>query len=60
MAKMKVGTVDEQDNHVIELVLKGVNIIMTKCSEVSESLKQVLTDETNLLFKLTHHKIFKI
>ncbi len=32
MAKKKLGTVDEEDNKVIELVLKGINVVLLKSS----------------------------
>lgn len=39
----KAGEVDEEDNKVIELVLKGVNIIMVKSAHSADSdLSKVL------------------
>lgn len=32
MAKKKLGTIDEEDNKVIELVLKGINVVLIKSS----------------------------
>ena len=61
LARAKKGEVDDEDNKVIELVLKGVNIILLKSgSRVDADLRKVLTEQTNLLFKLTHHKVFRI
>ena len=58
---MKKGEVDEEDNKVIELVLKGINIVMIKSSSrMDAQLKSLLEKQTNLLFKLTHHKVFRI
>jgi len=59
-ARRKVGSVDEEDNKVIELVLKGVNVIMQKCNQNNDDLKEILEEQTNLLFRLSHHKVFKI
>ena len=57
----------ETDNKVAELVLKGVNILMTKSSDSldlmsphNSELKKMIEDETNVLFMLTHHSAFKI
>ena len=59
--KNKSGEVDEEDNKVIELVLKGINIVMVKSNtRMDEELKSLLEKQTNLLFKLTHHKVFRI
>ena len=59
--KNKKGEVDEEDNKVIELVLKGINTVLLKSSsQLDSQLKQLLENQTNLLFKLTHHKVFKI
>ncbi len=61
MAKKKLGTVDEEDNKVIELVLKGINVVLLKSSsKLDTQLKNLLETQTNLLFKLTHHKVFRI
>ena len=58
----KTGEVDEEDNKVIELVLKGVNIIMQKSSSnvVDDDLRKVIDLQIDILFKLTHHKVFRI
>ena len=46
---------------MIELVLKGINTVLLKSSsQLDSELKQLLETQTNLLFKLTHHKVFKI
>jgi len=60
-AKKKKGEISEEDNKVIELVLKGINIVMIKSStKMDAQLKELLEKQTNLLFKLTHHKVFRI
>ena len=47
---------------MIELVLKGVNIIMQKssASTVDDDLKKVIDMQIDILFRLTHHKVFRI
>jgi len=41
--KNKLGEVDEEDNKVIELVLKGINIVMAKSSsKMDANLKELL------------------
>ena len=60
-AQKKRGEVDQEDNKVIELVLKGINVVLTKSSsQIDNKLKGLLEQQTNLLFKLTHHKVFRI
>lgn len=60
-AKKKKGEVSEEDNKVIELVLKGINVVMVKSNtKIDNQLKQLLEKQTNMLFKLTHHKVFRI
>jgi hypothetical protein len=58
----KAGDVDEEDNKVIELVLKGVNIILQKSSSnvVDDDLRKVIDMQIDILFRLTHHKVFRI
>jgi len=57
----RAGDVDEEDNKVIELVLKGVNTIMQKSSSrMDDDLKKVLDKQIDILFRLTHHKVFRI
>lgn len=62
---------EQEDNKVAELVLKGVNTLMSKCSEQlfdSEStgessaaeLRRLIDEETFSLFTLTHHDVFRI
>ena len=59
--KNKLGQVDEEDNKVIELVLKGINVVMAKSSsQMDDQLKSLIEKQTNLLFRLTHHKVFRI
>lgn len=50
-----------------ELVLKGVNILMNRCkigrtvlTDENSELHKMLEDETNVLFKLAHHNVFRI
>ena len=59
---MKKGDVCEEDNRVIELVLKGVNVLLVKSGMSSdpEQLTSVLTNDIDILFKLSHHNIFRI
>lgn len=60
-ARKKRGEVDEEDNKAVELVLKGVNIVIQKSpSKMDQDLKVLLEKQTNLLFKLTHHGVFRI
>lgn len=60
-ATSKSGDIDEEDNKVIELVLKGVNIILIKSAkEVDSDLNRVLDQQVDILFRLTHHKVFRI
>jgi len=56
----KGGDVDEEDNKVIELVLKGVNIIMQRGSSGDTDLAKVIDKQVDILFRLTHHKVFRI
>ena len=43
LAKRKVGEVSEEDNKVIELVLKGINVVMSKSStKMDAQLKELL------------------
>ena len=42
-------------------MLKGVNIIMQKSiSRMDDDLKKVLDRQIDILFRLTHHKVFRI
>jgi len=59
LKKRKGSELDEEDNKVIELVLKGINIIMIKTSDTKE-LQKILADQTDILFKLSHHKVLRI
>ena len=60
-ARKKKGEVSEEDNKVIELVLKGINVVLVKSNtKMDANLKELLEKQTNLLFKLTHHKVFRI
>ena len=57
---------EENDNKVAEIVLKGVNVLMTKCEgfddmiRTNQDLRSLIEEETNVLFQLTHHTAFKI
>jgi hypothetical protein len=61
------GDIDQDENKIVEQILKGVNVLMQKSkSDIRLSnhhgseLKQLLDDEMNTLFKLTHHNVFRI
>jgi ribosome biogenesis protein MAK21 len=61
------GDIDEAENKVVELVLKGVNVVMNKSkadlrssSAHGQELRKLLESETDTLFRLTHHKVFRI
>mmetsp|Transcript_5700 Transcript_5700/g.9039 ORF Transcript_5700/g.9039 Transcript_5700/m.9039 type:complete len:243 (+) Transcript_5700:1082-1810(+) len=61
------GDIDESSNKIVELILKGINILMTKSkqdlmvgSPHGAELNQLLEAEMNTLFKLTHHNVFRI
>jgi hypothetical protein len=41
-------------------VLKGINILLLKSSGDSSELQAIITQQTDLLFKLSHHKVFRI
>ena len=55
----KACDVDEEDNKVVELVLKGINNMLTKHKSDSEITK-IIDAQTDMLFKLSHHKVFRI
>lgn len=55
----KGNEIDEEDNKVIELVLKGINIIIIKTTDNKE-LQTIIQDQTDLLFKLSHHNVLRI
>ena len=59
---MKYGEVDQEDNKVLDLVLKGVYTVMLKSQsmEIDHDVKKMIEAQINILFKLTHHKVFKI
>ena len=56
------GDVNEEDNRAIELVLKGVNVLLVKSglSANPHELTAMLGDDINILFKLSHHTVFRI
>ena len=60
------GDIDESDNKIVELILKGVNILMVSSKQdltiggSSGELRGILEEEMNTLFKLTHHNVFRI
>ena len=61
------GYIDEEDNKLVEVILKGVNILMQKskadlrmASSQGQELRKLLDDEMATLFKLTHHNVFRI
>ena len=52
-----------------ELVLKGVNVLMSKCSaqlfdstgaDSSVEMRRLIEEETYSLFLLSHHEVFRI
>ncbi len=70
-ANFKPDELDQEDNKVAELVLKGVNILVTKCSQQlfgnmssgsdsSKEIARLIEEETNSLFRLSHHEVFRI
>ena len=59
LKKKKGSELEEEDNKVIELVLKGINIIMLKTTDTKE-IQRILSDQTDILFKLSHHKVLRI
>jgi hypothetical protein len=69
-AKPATKELDQEDNKVAELVLKGVNILMAKCSEQlfdstggessSAEMRRLIEEETMSLFRLAHHDVLRI
>lgn len=69
-AKPATNELDQEDNKVAELVLKGVNILMAKCSEQlfdstggessSAEMRRLIEEETMSLFRLAHHDVLRI
>jgi len=59
LTKRRGTDLDEEDNKVIELVLKGINHILLKAADAKE-LHTIIQEQSDMLFKLTHHKVFKI
>jgi hypothetical protein len=59
---MKKGEISEEDNRVIELVLKGVNTLLVKSGLTgnAHSMIEMLENDINTIFKLSHHKVFRI
>ena len=60
------GDIDQSENKIVEQVLKGINVLMTHSkAELAmggkdSELKKLLEEEMNMLFKLTHHNVFRI
>ena len=64
------GELEQEDNKIAELVLKGVNILVTKCSAQlfgqytndasGVEMRRLIEEETNSLFRLSHHEVFRI
>ena len=50
---------NEEDNKVVELVLKGINLVMTNTDDIS-AIHKILEEQIDILFKLTHHKVLRI
>ena len=61
-AAMTKGEVSEEDNRVIELVLKGVNVLLVKSGLTGNAHEMIsmLENDINTIFKLSHHKVFRI
>jgi hypothetical protein len=59
LRRRKTSEVDEEDNKVVELVLKGINIILVKAGDAKD-LHTIINEQADLLFKLTHHKVLRI
>jgi len=58
MQKIKEnGDIDEEENKIIEAILKGINVLIINSSA---EIKAMLTEEIDTLFKLTHHTVFRI
>jgi len=62
----KNGDIDDQDNREVEMILKGINILMQQSKQdltmggEKNELKLLLEAEMDTLFKLTHHNVFRI
>mmetsp|Transcript_13083 Transcript_13083/g.22071 ORF Transcript_13083/g.22071 Transcript_13083/m.22071 type:complete len:113 (+) Transcript_13083:998-1336(+) len=61
------GDISQEENKIIEQILKGINILMLKSksdirmgSQQGAELRSLIDEETNTLFKLTHHNVFRI
>ena len=61
------GDIDEEENKIVEQILKGVNLLMTKSktdlrmnTRLGSELRKLLEVETDTLFRLTHHNVFRI
>jgi hypothetical protein len=54
--------VSEEDSRVLELVLKGVNVLLVKSGMANNAaeLTRVLENDINILFKLSHNNVFRI
>lgn len=62
LASQQKGDVNEEDARVLELVLKGVNVLLVKAGMASNAseLCKVLGNDIDILFKLSHHHTFRI
>ena len=64
------GDIDQEENKIVEQILKGVNILMLKSKDElrgsglpgarTSELRDLLEEEMNTLFRLTHHNVFRI
>lgn len=61
------GNIDQEENTVVELILKGVNSLMLSSkqdlrmnSPAGQRLRNLLETEMDNLFRLTHHNVFRI
>lgn len=59
---LQKGDVSDEDARVLELVLKGVNVLLVKAGMSSNAaeLCKVLGNDIDILFKLSHHHTFRI
>ena len=58
------GDIDQEENRIVEIILKGINIILvyskSEMRQENSELKGLIQKEMNTLFKLTHHNVFRI
>lgn len=59
LSTLNKETLSEEDNKVVELVLKGINLVMTHTEDI-QAIHKILEEQIDILFKLTHHKVLRI